>query len=170
MSYYQFIASNNKLPDLENEKLVSLSINEAYEMGLVEGAFGLAPEEVLDLYDDKDAKGAVIHCENEEDFDELSIIEEDFNDYSSAYTDKEFCSAISWRPSEERIEKLIKYVKDQMEITDEIELWTIILDDEDECEAEIITCSLEDLDSETVSDAMEIDEYSGPICLKIIKC
>lgn len=172
MSYYQFIASDERLPDLENEKLISLSINEAYERGLVFGDYGMSPEDVVELYEDKDAKGACIYCENEEDLDELSIIEEDeFSDYSSGYTEKEFRSSINWKMTDERAEKLVNYIKEHMESTDEVEVWTILLDDEDtsDSDMEIVTCNLDEFDSEVLTEAMNIEEYSCPICLKIIK-
>ena len=100
---------------------------------------------------------------------ELRITEEAFDDFSSVFSDKKFCSAISWELNESKAEELIEYINEHMKETNEVELWTITIEDTDRSKAEVTSCALQELDGKTIIGAMGEESYSGPKCLKIVK-
>lgn len=161
MSKYQFIASKIPVMEIERQFVELLSINDMISRKMP------LPSYASQMNVDLDYK-FIYSCESEEVFDEIQIYNEKIMPYSyiEKYTEKSFISAIDWRYSEIRAEQLIHYLKSQVKIVGEIELWNTWMVDEFDDIEKIVT-QVNELDISSIKYLFEKNEYTHPICLTI---
>lgn len=134
MSSIFYIASDKPLPKRENPHEKLLSVREALALGIT----GL-PNFLLAEDFDQDKPGTVLIADREI-FPQADGTIDDGgfpDDYAidpmekniSMQTAKPYCAQIQWRFTAERAEGLIQYLKERLEETDTVELWTGWLDD-----------------------------------------
>lgn len=127
MSVYTFLASDFPLKNVENTKIKKYSIDNFKNMP------------------------ALIYVENENDFGELEIFSSEKMGTASGahgylsvenYTKKPYIATFTLAPTDERIEKFISYISNHLDSAEEVELWQIWADDEDDIPAETTKCKL----------------------------
>lgn len=161
MSLFQFLASDKQLEDVKNKLVEFISINEAIEQGIEFDDSIINDPEI-----DKDEK-ALASFRNEEDLNEIEITSNGYHskEYAKEYSNKKYFSELNWRFSETRAKELITYLKEELEKCEEIELWSIWIDEFEEA-----TIKTVDVNSLTVDDLRVLDISSGydkPKCLVI---
>lgn len=163
MSAYRCIASNVMLPDVINEKIEYLSVNQAKQRGMV------LPDFILDsktIDPDKDA--VILACSSEEDLHEMAITLEITRCFGNAYSDKKYLSQLTGRFTEERIQVLYNYVLESLNITDEIELWQLW---EDELLEPKVIRAKNKIDLESLlTQYLGSNSIETPICIRISNC
>lgn len=122
MSSFEFIASDYALTEVENRKVEYLSIEEAEKRKI-----HLPNWYSKNMNIDRQAK-TLLHCENEDCLNEITIYPELYYDAGLA-TRKKYIYGISWRYSDERATQLIEYIERHLQEATEIELWNIWLDE-----------------------------------------
>ena len=136
MSRMLYLASNTPLETVENPHRKLLSVNEALEMGITD-----IPEHMLAPDFDRDMPDVIlwsdiniiIDTENGT-FDDGGF-DDDFEIYDmDAYygptdSDKKFKVVIECDLTMGRAENILDYIRQQLEYTDELELWSIWLGD-----------------------------------------
>lgn len=123
MSWFTFISSDYPLEEVENPYIKLLSVNEAMEKGI--DLPGFAPF-LSDI--DRDKPGVVLWVEKEESLGEITIRPIDNASYvGSLPGNLKYCSALEWSYSDERAKQLIRYVRKHLELSNEIEIWHIWL-------------------------------------------
>lgn len=164
MSLFQFIASDTPLKKLENEKIKLLSIEEMERLQ-EELQITLIPEYLPSDIDRQEKN--ILYAPDEEALDELAIGDVgDYAHYCLIYTEKKYTASISWRYSEERAARLLEYIRDHMENAEEVDLWSIWLDDYSLPAFQ--RCSLDGLTLEQIAYAVGPDA-DWPVCLIIEK-
>lgn len=156
MSLMLYLASDDPLDTVQNPHCKRLSVNEALEMGITD-----IPEHLLAPGFDRDMPGVilwsdiniVIDTENGT-FDDGGF-DDDFEIYDMDVRHgpteslKEFRVVIECSLNPGRAGMILEYIKEQLEHTDEIELWSIWLGDYDQkiswYEANINDFTAEDL-------------------------
>lgn len=131
MSFYSFIASDKKLPSIDNTSSKIITVKEAKKLGIK--AHELMPWEDMDPTDE------VLIFEKESDLDEL-VIREDrgYEDNVRWYTDKKFIYSLEFRYSNKRGLQLLDYLKTNIKQGQKLELWLIWLDDKQDVEPLIV--------------------------------
>ncbi|HOM01571.1 MAG TPA: hypothetical protein PLH43_01940 [Acetivibrio sp.] len=131
MSAFTYIASNNPLPEVKNPHYKTLSINEALSMGIE------VPDFLLDSGCDRDKPDVILWSDIEIKIDtETGTVDDggfddDFailklsNTAEDVYTEKKYCAYLEWNLTRGRSQKVIDYIREQLEYTDEIEIWRI---------------------------------------------
>ncbi|MCD8502162.1 MAG: hypothetical protein LRY71_11335 [Bacillaceae bacterium] len=127
MSIFQFLASDKQLHERKNPYIEYISINEALKRNVEMPSFILEDTDV-----DKDEKN-IMYCDSEEHLNELEINHDLYYsvEYAQEYTDKPFVSELQWRYTKARAQQLIDYLVDQLQHVDEIEVWSIWLDEQE---------------------------------------
>lgn len=132
MSYCTYIASDYPLQPVKNPHELPLSVNEALAMGITD-----IPEVYLQPGFDKDEPAVILYSDRDVEFnvDTGEVKDGDFEDdfalypaegLSDIYTEKEYAVYLEWnRYTEARAKKIIAYIKENLEHTDEVELWHI---------------------------------------------
>ena len=171
MSLMEFIASDCELSSHKNEKIKTLSINEAIKKGLIDldeeiDDWGITNREIL-KDEDFDAPDSFLCVDDEEALHELSIFPQSEISYESEYTDKKYCATIEWQYSEDRAHKLIEYIKEQLSKTDEVEVWSVWLDEHSK--VVISYCNIDELTPSILHDVVGLDSYEIPKCLIVKK-
>ena len=148
------------MKDVANPFVKLLSINDMIAHNTEIPAFLLSPEI------DKDKKIA-LHCDSEEHLDEIEIKNEKNipNEYIKKYTDKKYISHLKWRYADNRAEKLLQYIKEQLNYVNEIELrdWM----DEKVNKPNIKELNIQELNVLLIKEAVGKGHYGTPFCLKI---
>jgi hypothetical protein len=122
MSKYSFIATDYELPEVANSKKRYITVREAMELGIQ--PHSLIPWEKMN----PDAEIMII--DNEDDLGELVIKKRlDYEKNVRWYTDKPFIYLLYFGYAEARAEQLLKYLKDNINEGQQLELWSIWLDD-----------------------------------------
>ena len=85
-------------------------------------------------------------------------------EYEKAYSDKTCFSELHWSYTEARAKQLVEYLKDQLKHLDEIEIWSIWLDDYES--ANIISVPIAEL---SIQDLEFLDRFDKPTCILVKK-
>ena len=132
MSYCTYIASDYPLPSVRNVHDLTLSVNEALAMGITD-----IPEPYLQPGFDRDEPDVILYSDRDveinTDTGEMKDgdYDDDFSLYpaeglSDIYTEKKYAVYLEWwRYTEGRANKIIEYIKENLEHTDEVEIWHI---------------------------------------------
>ena len=128
MSCILYIASNNPLPLQENPHEKPLSVREALALGITD-----LPDYLLAEDFDKDKPDVVLYADRDVVIHEDGTVEDgnfpdDFSIFPiekdiSMQTKKTYCAQVQWYFTAERAEGLILYLKEQLQNTEEVELW-----------------------------------------------
>lgn len=122
MSAIFYMASDYPLKERPNPNCKTLSVNEALAMGmdvpgfLLEPGFDRDKPDVLLWSDDLDTQGKL-----DEDFS-IHVLDASADDI---YTEKKYRAVLEWDCTEGRAEKVIQYIREHLEHTDELELWHV---------------------------------------------
>ena len=163
MSLFQFLASDKSLKEVKNPYIEFISINEAIERNIEIADFIVNNEEI-----DKDIKTIMI-CDSEEYLYEIEINKDMYysSEYAKEYSNKQCFSELKWRYTEVRAKQLIDYLKEQLKNSDEVEIWSIWLDEHKSASIKSINFNelrIEDLEFLDISGG-----YDKPECLIIKK-
>ncbi len=163
MSVFQFLASDKVLKEVANPSIEFISINEAIKRNIE-----IADFIVNDTKINKDEKNIMV-CDSEEHLDELEIKHDMYysSEYAEEYSKKRHFSELQWNYTEARAKQLVDYIVDQLINVDEIEIWSIWLDDHES--AHIRTINMKEL---TIADLAFLDISNGfkrPECLIVKK-
>jgi hypothetical protein len=179
MSQLIYIASNSELKRIYNPHYITLSVNQALEMGmevqdnLLADGFDRNKPDVLLLSD----KSIVIDTEA------VTIDDGDFDDDFSIFpinkvgdfvlcmlTDKTFASELEWRITEGRAKHVIDYIRRHLAHTDEVELWYIWLSNDFSKEEADIRRREVSIDDLRVDDLRRLDDLAYPYAPQIQYC
>lgn len=163
MSLFKFLASDKLLKEIRNPYSEVISINEALKRNIEVDDFVLNHKDI-----DKDEKNILIF-DSEEHLGEIEIYHDMYysSEYAKEYSRKKYFSELQWRYTEIRAKQLVDYLKEQLKEVDEIEIWSIWLDEHES--ATIKTVNVEEL---SVTDIEFLDPFKGygtPIGLIINK-
>lgn len=132
MSYCTYIASDYPLPSVRNVHDLTLSVNEALAMGITD-----IPEPYLQPGFDRDEPDVILYSDRDVEINtdtgeqKDGDYDDDFALYpaeglSDLYTEKKYAVYLEWwRYTEGRAKKIIEYIKENLEHTDEVEIWHI---------------------------------------------
>ena len=179
MSSVFYIASDKPLKERTNPHDKMVSVNEAVELG-----YENIPEFMLKKDFDRNKPGVLLVGDREVKFDiDTGVITDgDFDDDFSIWltekssgmrTDKAYCAIFECiRLTTGRAEQLIDYIKEQLSVTDEIELWHVCLDNEPEHKISRQEIRLGDLKSEDIFELEQKKVYIEPCvdyCYRVVK-
>lgn len=161
MSVYNFLASDSKIENIKNDKVLLFSIKEAKEKGI-------SLNEKLIARIDENEKDVVLYFEKKEDLYEIEIISEsnDMKIYSDDYTNKKYRCRLDWGYTEQRAQRLIEHIKKHLEKAEEIELWKIWLGEQEK--PILKCCKLSELDNQKIKNIFG-NGFEKPLCLKVKK-
>lgn len=159
MSLFQFLASDKILEEIENPYVEFISVNEARERNIELADFILKNSKI-----NRDEKMIMV-CDSEEHLDEPEIKHDMYysHQYAQEYSKKQYFAELKWRYTNERAEQLHDYLIEQFKNVNEIEIWSIWLDDHEA--ARIRTINIGEL---TPADLAFLDISKGfvkPECL-----
>jgi hypothetical protein len=145
MSLFQFLASDKILEEIKNPYIELLSVNEAIKRNIELDDFVLNDSKI-----NRDEK-IIMSCDSEEHLDELEIKYDMYysSECAEKYSEKQFFSEMQWRYTEGRAKRLYDYIITQLRIAEEIEIWSIWLDDQESANIRRINItefSISDLD------------------------
>lgn len=178
MSALLFIASDRPLPERENPHIQTLSVNEALARGMEVHEFLLRPDF------DRDKPDVILWSDSEIliDVDHSTVSDNGFDDDFAIWTIEDGESLAPAKPcrayiewligTEGRAEQVIGYLKEQLENTDEIELWHIWQDGTKRFAIQTRRIAIDDL---RPADIIELDDrevYAEPLtryCLRITR-
>lgn len=132
MSYLTYIASDYPLMPVKNPHELLLSVNEALAMGVTD-----IPESYQVPGFDNDEPEVILYSDREIEInvDTGEVKDGDFDDDFSlypakglddVYTEKKYAVYLEWfRYTEGRARNIIRYIKENLEHTDEVEIWRI---------------------------------------------
>lgn len=83
--------------------------------------------------------------------------------YEKDYSNKRYFSNLDWRYTETRAKELIDYLKGQLEILDEIEIWSIWVDDNEA--ASINSVNINELSIQDLEFLDSANGFDKPKCL-----
>ncbi|AKL95733.1 hypothetical protein CACET_c22870 [Clostridium aceticum] len=160
MSLFQFLASDILLKEVKNPYIEFISINEALKRDIK-----LSDFIINDTKLDRDKKSILI-CDKEEHLDEMEINHDMYysSEYAKEYSSKQYFSELKWRYTELRAKKLIDYLKEQLQISDEIEIWSIWLGEHKSANVESIN-----INELNIADLEFLHDHETPKCLVIKK-
>lgn len=163
MSLFQFLASDKLLKEVSNPYMVLISINEAIKRNLEVPALILKNNKI-----DKDEK-IILACDSEEHLDKLEIKRDMYysDEYAQEYSQKPYYAQLQWRFTKSRAAQLYDYLMDQLKKVEEIEIWSIWLDDY--APANVKKVDIKDLKLKDLSVLDCSKGYVGPQCLIITK-
>jgi len=110
--------------------------------------------------------GKSLYVENEEDFDELEINNKQSYDVGT-HTKKPYIADLNLKFTAERAHQLIEYISNHLKNANELEIWSIWLDDEEKTPS-IISCKINDLTETQIKDILHSDPFV-PNCLIVEK-
>lgn len=122
MSSVFYMASNHPLKERPNPNCKTLSVHEALAMGMD------VPEFLLEPGVDRDKPDVLLWSD---DLDTQGKLDDDFGIYTldpsmdDLYTAKNYRAALQWDYTDGRAEKVIQYIREHLEHTDELELWHV---------------------------------------------
>lgn len=127
MSSYQFIASNKPLPEVENPYEEYLSIND-----MIKRKMKVDKDLLKDKSINRNEK-IILYYPTEDSINELVLYKDQgYAHYAKEYSTKRFFTTIQWHYTEKRAEQLLEYLKEQLKNNEELEVWDIWLDDQEE--------------------------------------
>lgn len=160
MSAYSFIASDYELPEIENTKARTITVQEAIKLGI-------KPHELVP-WEEMNPDEKILYFEQECDLYELVIRKDSTYDKNvSWYTQKPFIYTIEFRYTDSRGSKLLEYLKKNLKIGHSIELWSIWLDDKQSVEP--VTYDISEISLEHLKQLYDwrIRDYMKHICMVI---
>lgn len=158
MSRIYLFASNQELKEQPNPYVEFLSINEALRRGIP-----IDPH-MNEHVEDPDEEGIVLLVENEDQMDYPNIFHSPLEKSLVDETDMKYFIEMQGDMENYAI-IVLGYIKEHMKNAEEMELWSIIL--EEEKEVERLECSVEELDVETIQEFYR--ENGERVCLKVYK-
>lgn len=168
MSQLIYIASNAPLPEVKNPHYQTLSVNEALSMGLEIDEVFLRPgynrdEPNVILWSDTEIiidtdAGTVDDGGFDDDFAIFSL--SDATD--DIYTEKKYRAYIEWGCTAGRAQRVIDYIGEQLENTDEMELWNVWMGNEDRPRIRKRTIPIDELTPDDVMELEATDVLSEP--------
>lgn len=158
-SSFQFLASNKLLKEVKNPYVEIISINEALRRNM-------EIEESLmnNINIDRD-KEILLFFGSEEHLGEMEINNVMYysSRYAEEYSNKQYFSELSWDYTEARAKQLVEYLKEQMKSLDEIEIWSIWLDEYKS--ASIKSIHINELNIRDLEFLDNSEGYEKPKCL-----
>jgi uncharacterized protein YpiB (UPF0302 family) len=125
MSIFQFLASDKLLGEVKNPYVKFISINEA-----LTSTIKLASSIVNDTESDRNERDIKVY-DSEEHMEEIEINHDMYysSKYAKKYSNKQYFSELHWAYTGKRAKQLVDYLKEQLNNLDEIEVWSIWLDE-----------------------------------------
>jgi hypothetical protein len=162
MSLFEFIASDKLLKEVKNPYVEFISINDALERNIEVADF------MMNDNIDKDEK-FIIFFESVEHLEEIEIKHDMYysSEYAKEYSNKKYFSQLQWRYTEIRAKQLVDYLNEQLMSIDEIEIWSIWLDEHKS--ASIKSINANELSITDLSFLDTSNGYEKPKCLIIKK-
>ena len=180
MSVFLYIASAAPLGEYQNPHHKLISVNEALALGM-EGI----PDHMLAPRFDRDAPGVMLWSDAPikiEIIDGRAIVDDGgFDDdfvifpvekMADFLTEKEFCSCLELSYTEGRANRLIEYLREQLEYTDEVELWHLWLSDDFTERTRTTKIPADELTARDIKELLDIDVWQEPrthYCLTICR-
>lgn len=120
MSKLIYFAGDDPLKEVKNPHIKTMSVNEALAAGLDIRDLLLLNEKL-----DRDEPDVVLWMDDETGIpdDQFSIIP--FEKWDEIHTQKTYCAILDWSYTKERAMRVIEYIKDYLQHTDEAEIWNI---------------------------------------------
>ena len=161
MSSYQFLASDHPFEKLENPFLERLSIREALERNMDIPAF------MLENPDMDPEEKIVLICDTEEHLEDLELHPEEisFPEVSARLTENPYVVELQWCYNKERAETLLGYIKKHLTSAENLEIFSLWLDEEDPPQRMEVTLDCLNLSHLSFLDLSE--GYQGPRCLHV---
>ena len=178
MSQLTYLASDAPLPEVKNPHYKTLSVNEALSMGIEVGEVFLRPgynrdEPDVILWSDTeivfDTDVGTVDDGNFDDDFAILILSDATDD---VYTEKKHRVYIEWSCTKGRSQKIVDYIREQLENTDGIELWHIWMGNEDRPRIRKCTIPIDELTPDDVIELEATDVVSEPqqqYCLVVTK-
>ncbi len=162
MSSYQFLASDHPFEKLENPFLERLSMREALERNMD------IPDFMLENPDMEPEEKIFLLCDTEEHLEDLELHPEEisFPEVSARLTENPYVVELQWRYSKERAETLLGYIKKNLTSAENLEIFSLWLDEEDPPQRMEVTMDSLNLTHLSFLDLSE--GYQGPRCLHVI--
>ncbi|WP_343209800.1 hypothetical protein [Anaerolentibacter hominis] len=164
MSAYTFFASEYPLTAVPNPYLESFSINDmlAHNMEIPDFL------KESDLFKTIDRNMTImVRYKTEDGADEINIYLTEPGPQTAYYTSKKYIACLEWKYSERRAEELLDYIREHLQEADELELWSIYLEDHDT--PELLKYTLDDLTIEPLRLMFQDSRYTRPRCLRVRK-
>ena len=173
MSLYMFIASNYPMPSVDYSNTKYFKFAKGVKVDVDdEGKIYHYTN-----HSDKNSRDLLIPCspeeadtiivDSEESFQEIQIGKGHIYDYSKWYTDKENIYTLNWRYTDKRASELIVYLKDNMKVGYELELWLTWVD---ECiKPTKYYHDIENLKIEDIANVFNCVGFDKPKCAVISK-
>lgn len=162
MSRLYYFASDSILEEQPNPYVKLLSVNQALEMG-VEVNLEIFGEDF-----DKDKPNVILFCEDETQMEYPNIFSiNKINFFDDIGTTKQYCTALEWNYSDNTVDVIIKYVREHMKISSELEIWSVWLGYGDNPSMKKIKCKVDNLTVYKLKDIYksELDFY----CMTIVR-
>ncbi len=163
MSLMTFIAADIPLKAKENPHMSFLSINEALAIG-VDIDFTMLPDDI-----DRDEPKAILLCDFDVVYEEGKPpfdgdADDNFalwqTDEAERYTTKKYGVYIEWvYYTDGRGASVIEYIKEILQHTDSIELWTIWQNDDDDYTVKSGTVSIDEIMPSDIEEVCEFDVF-----------
>lgn len=122
MSAYSFIATDYEIPEINNSKEIIITVKEAIELGIKAHEFmpweKMNPSEKILIFEEESHLGELVIKKG-------TAYEENVR----FYTDKPFIYSVDFGYSELRLRQLLEYLKENINTGQQLELWSIWLDD-----------------------------------------
>ncbi len=122
MSWLHYFASDTVLEERKNPYIEKLSVNQALEKGI---------DVKLDWFADgfdRDKPEVILYCAEEDKLEYPNIYDFSKDEYyDDIGTEKQFCTELQWVCSDENIKVVLDYIQSQMEIAEELEIWSVWL-------------------------------------------
>lgn len=158
MSAFSFIAVNYEIPEVNNPKEKIISVKEAIELDVK--SHELFPWESMNL-DDK-----ILIYEDEDDLGELAIVKCNVHEKNvKCYTDKTFIYSVTLAYSEERLEHLVRYMRENLKSGNEMEIWSIWLDDKESSDVSKYTYDEITLENIKPIFNFKCEKFTNDICI-----
>lgn len=160
MSSVFYMASDRPLKERPNPNCKTLSVNEALAMGmdvpgfLLEPGFDRDKPDVLLWSDDLDTQGKL-----DDDF-AIYALDPSMDDI---YTEKKYRAALQWDYTEGRAKKVIQYIREHLEHTDELELWHVWVGLDAFPKIRKCPISLDELISDDLKELSELEVWKEPV-------
>lgn len=177
MSCILYLASDTPLPLRENPHEKLLSVREALALGITD-----LPDFLLSADFDKDQPDVVLYADRDVVIHEDGTVEDgnfpdDFSVFPtekdiSMQTKKPYCAQIQWHFTRERAEGLILYLKEQLQDTEDVELWHGWLDNDASHPVQRKEISIDALTAADIAALEAADVVAKPLihfCLSIRK-
>ncbi len=159
MSACFFIASDKRLEEVKNPHCKMLSINEALSLGVEVADF------ILNSSFDRDEPDFILHQDFEVKFDEDGSVDDgnaDDNFSLYPFNEAEYYSKLKYGVEVQwvyattgRAQKIVDYIKAQLNEAESVELWNVWLTDYDKAEIKSSTISIANL---TANDIIEFEK------------